>query len=69
MVLNSFDECETYLSACNISRNSAIKLICTWTQIISKLDSLCSKGSSQSLTVKGKTITKPVLNRLVEHRP
>jgi len=41
MGLNSFDECETYLSACNISRNSAIKLICAWSQIISKLDPLC----------------------------
>lgn len=56
MVLNSFDECETYLSACNISRNRAIKLICTWTQIISKLDPLCYKGSSQCLTVTGKTM-------------
>lgn len=63
MVLNSFDECEIYLSACNI------KFICTWIQIISKLDPLCSKGSSQSLTVMGKTIPKPVLNRLVEYRP
>lgn len=56
MVLNSFDECETYLSACDISRNSAIKLICTWIQIISKLDPLCYKGSSQSSTVMGKTM-------------
>lgn len=56
MVLNSFDECETSLSACNISRNSAIKLICTWTQSISKLDPLCSKGSSQCLTFMGKTM-------------
>lgn len=56
MGLNSFDEYETYLSACSISRNSAIKLICAWTQIISKLDPLSEKGFSQCLTLRVKTM-------------
>lgn len=41
MGLNNLDESETYLSACNIFRNGAIKLICAWTQIISQLDPFC----------------------------
>lgn len=37
MDLNGFDECEISLSTSNISRNSAINLICVLVQIINKM--------------------------------